>query len=149
MREAEMSCIPISNKSSSKPVFVSGLQAKPSPYLTGHLFYCRLKKSTWAKNSTRANTGCFQAHFQGSWGPPKRSKMCHRSSERCRSCWWFFSPHYQSHHSIQEALDLDYTKQGLAQKSPVFFFSFYPPRHNPSPQPQAYRCRHAVTGNSQ
>jgi len=58
MREAGINCMLISKqnktkkpqtRSITKPVFVSGLQGKPSPYVTGHLLYYRLKKRTWAK----------------------------------------------------------------------------------------------------
>lgn len=87
MREAGISCMPISNKSSSKPVFVSGLLAKPL------LLYCRLKKSSWAKTSMRTNTGCFQTHFQGSSRPPKR--LQHATKVFCK-VWillGFFPPH--------------------------------------------------------
>lgn len=89
------------------------------------MLYSRLKKSTWAKNSTRANTGCFQTHFQVFWGPPKRSQTCHKNLLQSVDPVGFFFP---------ITITLQYSRSpgsrlhqaGLGTKTPSAFLKLLP-----------------------
>lgn len=101
------------------------------------------------KKDTRANTGCFQTPFQGSWGPPK-ANMPQNLPQGVDHLIFF--PPLPLQYSTQEAPDLDSTKSA-SHKTQVVSLSFYPSSKkkkknskNPTTdtQPQAYSCKHLV-----